>query len=337
SIPTPAAPPASTTPGQVYADPYTSMNFRWVPNGSFYMGAAVGDAHNPDANALSNEAPVHQVTFAKGFWMSEQKIRQSDWAASTSYFVGGVGYVYGADTSRPVENVSWNQLADYLTSINTLQGWQAYRLPSEAEWEYAYRAQAAASTNTPYWWGLSALTNQAWYAVNASSQTQPANTATQTNAWNLIGMAGNVKEWVADNYQENYLGVPTNGTPFLNPAVTDRTIRGSAWNDPAANLRGSIRYNMDPATADRTLGFRIVMPDSTAPRIMTLTATSGAAGHATLNWTTTNATTLLLDGVDVTGTTSLAVSGTAGATTYHTLVAKNANGWSMATLKVVLP
>jgi formylglycine-generating enzyme required for sulfatase activity len=277
--------------------------------------------------------------------MSQVKVRQADWNDYVTYpflnyFKAASCSLSGDNLLRPVETANWEDVMGYLNTINALQGWNKYRLPSEAEWEYAYRAGG----HTPYWWGAdgsdATASTHAWYANNSGNITNSANTTGQSNAWGLFEMAGNVMEWCADNYQETYDGVPADGTPFLKPSVSYRVVRGGAWNDPALNLRASLRNDLLQTQALRTTGFRIVMPDVTAPRIMSFTATPGSngSGAATLHWTLAvpDGCTAYVDGVVQSGT-SLAVTGTIGTPVTHTLVVENASGWSMAAVKVVMP
>ena len=235
-----------------------------------------------------------------------------------------------------MEQVSWEDIQAYVAKLNTQLGWSAFRLPSEAEWEYAYRA----GTTTRFFWGddpnLQGLSTYAWYKVNAFNLTQPVNQL-GANPWKLMDIAGNVLEWTADTYAADYTGTPTDGSPMLG-STSLRSLRGSAWNDAGKNLRASARAVRPPSDRFRTVGFRLVRPHRDAPVLSPLHASSVSlpkgGGSVTLSWTATGATSLWLDqGVgEVTGAASKAVAVTS--TTTFTLLAKNANGWVMSTVNI---
>jgi formylglycine-generating enzyme required for sulfatase activity len=328
----PGGSPAAGTP---WTDPATGLVLVWCPPGSFQMGAPSSD---PDASP--NEGPAHAVTFGQGFWISKSKVTQDEWIrhlkANPAFFQPGACVRFAEGTALPVEQVSWEDIQGYVGKINTLLGWSAFRLPSEAEWEYAYRA----GTSTRFFWGedpnLQGLSTYAWYKANAFNLTRPVNQL-GANPWELMDIAGNVLEWTADTYAADYTGTPTDGSPMLENSSL-RSLRGSAWNDAGKNLRASARAVRPPSDRFRTVGFRLVRPHRDAPVLSPLHASSVSlpkgGGSVTLSWTATGATSLWLDqGVgDVTGAASKAVAVTSS--TPFTLLAKNANGWVMSTVNV---
>ncbi len=330
-------PPGSTTVGgTTWLDPATGITMVWVPAGTFQMGTPGSD---PDASA--NEGPSHTVTFAQGFWISQSKISQGGWGtlmgSNPSFFQPTDCSKFLANSSLPVEQVSWEDVQSFLAQSNARLGWHALRLPSEAEWEYAYRA----GTSTRFFWGddpaLQSVGLYAWYKNNAFDSTQSLNQLA-SNAWNLKDMAGNAMEWIADAYQPDYQGAPVDGSAVLGLATVFRTLRGGAWNDAGQNLRATTRYALAQSAKFRTIGFRVVRPHRDAP-VLTATKASLASlphggGQTLLSWNAQGATKVWIDhGVgDVTGTASKSVSVTS--TTTFVIVAQNASGWVMSTVKV---
>ena len=331
----PNPPGGSPTAGTEWTDPATGFVLVWCPPGSFQMGAPSTD---PDASP--NEWPAHGVTFSQGFWISKAKVTQEEWVtylkANPAFFQPGACVRFTDGMTYPVEQVSWEDIQAYVAKLNIQLGWSAFRLPSEAEWEYAYRA----GTTTRFFWGddpnLQGLSTYAWFKANAFNLTQPVNQL-GANPWKLMDIAGNVLEWAADTYAADYTGTPTDGSPMLG-STSLRSLRGSAWNDAGKNLRASARAVRPPSDRFRTVGFRLVRPHRDAPVLSLLHASSvslpKAGGSVTLTWTATGASSLWLNqGVgEVTGAASKVVAVTS--TTTFTLLAKNANGWVMSTVNV---
>jgi len=323
-------------PGTEWSDPVTGMVMVWCPPGTFHMGASTGD---PDAAA--NEGPSHPVTFGQGFWISRTKVTQAEWTKllnrNPAFFQPDACNKFFSLASLPVEQVSWEDVQGYLGGLNKAYGWHAYRLPSEAEWEYAYRA----GTTTRFFWGedpsLQNLSLYAWYRPNAFNLTQAVNQLA-ANAWNLKDIAGNVLEWTADAYQPDYTQAPTDGGAVFGIAPSQRTLRGSAWNDAGVHLRASARLPRTQSDAFRTIGFRLVRAHQGAPVLTSFRANTSSlpkgGGPVTLTWSATDATSTWLDhgGGDVSTVTSKTLTITS--TTTFVLVVRNASGWAMGTAKV---
>jgi len=332
-----ALPASATIGGTPYTDPFTGIDFVWIPAGSYTMGASAGDA-----GATDDERPDTPVTFSAGFWMSAEKISQAQWttfqAGNPSFFQLNACANLTGDLNRPVETVSWNDAQGFLAAINKLQGFSAYRLPSEAEWEYAYRA----GSTTPTFASVTTDNVATYGAINLTTGTQPLGTLL-ANGWGLYDLIGDTMEWCADTYAPNYYAQDTgsaiDGSPLMtaaSPTAPYRSVRGSAWNDPFANARASARYALQQTARNNTTGFRIVLPvPGNAPAITSFTA-AGSGGSYTLHWAQTGANALFIDGGagPVSGTTgSTTVTGAPGQV--FTLFARGSNGWSMAT--VTLP
>jgi len=335
----PNPPGPGITPGTTWTDPATGIPMIWCPAGTYDMGAPAGD---PDAAV--HEGPVHTVTFSEGFWISATKITQAQWTAlmgsNPSFFQEAQPCAqFGQYVLRPVEQVSWEDAQAFLAALNAKVGWSAYRLPSEAEWEYAYRA----GTSTRFYWGndptLQGAGFNAWFKPNTFQVTQPV-AQLPGNPWKLLDMAGDVQEWVADAYLPDYDRAPTDGTPVMNEGTLFRGVRGSAWNDAAADLRASARRALPGSHAFRTLGLRVARPHRDAPVLSplhaSLTSLPAGGGAVTLTWSASGATSLVMDqGVgDVTGAGSRTVQVTR--TTTFSLVARNAHGWMMSTVRVTV-
>ena len=175
-------------------DTYTNsigMEFTLIPAGSFMMGCNASFE-----NCVSPELPQHQVHIASPFYLGVTEVTQEQWVSvmgsNPSEFKG---------RTNPVEQVSWNNAHAFIRDLNTKEGCSdCYRLPSEAEWEYAARA----GTTTAYWFGDSAddLGQYAWFYDNSNGKTHPVG-QTPANPWGLYDMHGNVFEWVQDCYHRS--------------------------------------------------------------------------------------------------------------------------------------
>lgn len=231
-----------------------AFEFVEIPKGSFMMGA-------PDTEKKSDydEKPLHKVNL-NGFYMCKYEITQAQWKAvmgadnNPSHFKGD---------SLPVEKVSWENVEQFIKKLNQLTGKQ-YRLPTEAEWEYACRA----GTTTPFFTGGNITTDQANYNGNYPYNGNPKGEYREKtvkvdtfapNAWGLYNMCGNVSEWCNDLYQENYYKNSPEDNPS-GPKENDdnyRVCRGGAW-----CLFGKVCRSADRAKAKggfHFIGFRLVL------------------------------------------------------------------------------
>ena len=213
--------------------------FRWIPAGSFDMGS-------------SDDEPVHKVILTKGYWLAEIPTTQRLWKA-----------VMGANTSNfegdglPVENISWNDCQDFICRLNSFfrSSGRVFRLPTEAEWEYACRAGTTGEYNVP---GES-LDNLGWYDGNSNDTTHPVG-GKRPNAWGLYDMHGNVWEWCADWYGDYPSGTVTDPTGPSNGSR--RVLRGGSWFDGARDCRSASRDCNHPANRDYyCYGFRLLLTD----------------------------------------------------------------------------
>ena len=160
-----------------------------------------------------------------------------------------------------MEQVSWYEVQDFIRSLNTHEGRALYRLPTEAEWEYAARAGATGD----YCFGddVTRLFQYAWYADNAGHTTHPVGQL-QPNAWGLYDMHGNVNEWVQDGFNsQEYARKAPRGTAVVNPAgpagyTSARVIRGGSWAHTADECRSAVRFRFAPRKSNHFFGFRLL-------------------------------------------------------------------------------
>ena len=214
----------------------------WIPAGSFDMGSP-----NGEQDRYGDEDPVHRVTFAEGFWMGKYEVTQAQWEAVMG---NNPSSFSGAD--RPVECVSWTDIQGFESALSN-----AFRLPSEAEWEYACRA----GSTTRFYWGedgdYSQIGSYAWYSGNSSSSTHPVGEKT-ANSWGLYDMSGNVYEWCEDWYHGDYTNAPSDGSAWVSPSGSDRVRRGGGWGSNARYCRSAFRSYGDPSYLAHDLGFRLL-------------------------------------------------------------------------------
>jgi formylglycine-generating enzyme required for sulfatase activity len=212
------------------------MTFVPIPAGTFIMGSESGEAD-------SHERPPHSVTLSRSFYMATTEVTQAQWDAvmesNPSKFRGD---------DLPVEQVSWNDAQGFVRKLNTREGTTTYRLPTEAEWEYACRAGT-----TGGWYGD--LGSVAWYEPNSGGTTHPAGQK-QANAWGLYDVLGNVYEWC-----EDWKGAYPSGSvtdPRGPSGGSARVVRGGSWLIHANRARSYFRDFLTPDERREDVGFRIV-------------------------------------------------------------------------------
>ncbi|MFM8331118.1 MAG: SUMF1/EgtB/PvdO family nonheme iron enzyme [Candidatus Methylumidiphilus sp.] len=230
------------------AKPQTAFGIEMVrlAGGTFEMGCGP-----KDGECHKNEYPRHTVTL-RGFAMGKTEITQGQWKAVMGFAPPELEFTNCGDDC-PVERVSWNDAQAFIKKLNEkTQG--GYRLPSEAEWEYACRA----GRETLYCGGDD-VEQVAWYSGNASSTTHPVGQK-QRNAWGLYDMSGNVWEWVQDCWHDNYQGAPGDGSVWdssTNCASGRRAVRGGSWSDRPQSVRPAYRFRLNPTFWSYFLGFRL--------------------------------------------------------------------------------
>ena len=231
----------SPTSGGVIADLDTGMEFVYVKGGCYKMGDTFGGGDR-------DEKPVHEVC-VRDFSIGKFEVTQGEWEKvmgnNPSYFKKGSRY--------PVEQVSWNDTQDFLRKMNAKSGKQ-YRLPTEAEWEYAARSGGKLEKYAGFS-DIPDLDLYAWYDKNAGSSTHPVGEK-KPNGLGLYDMTGNVFEWVQDwkgTYSSSSLDNPQG--PL---SGTHRVLRGGSWNSILRLLRATARDLHPPDSRLNNYGFRVV-------------------------------------------------------------------------------
>jgi formylglycine-generating enzyme required for sulfatase activity len=221
--------------GTVRTNPSDGQEYVWIPPGEFEVGCSTGVEGCTD-----REMGRHPVTvrITHGFWLGQTEITQAAYEKAAGHklfpFKG---------PQYPVEGVNWYEAREYCEATGG-------RLPTEAEWEYAARA---CSTESRY----GQLDAIAWYSGDSGDQAHPVRQK-QPNSWGLYDMLGNVKEWVADWYEENYYQTLTSSAtdPKGPPTGMHRVLRGGYWDDRAADVRASSRDFSVPGNRGAGYGFR---------------------------------------------------------------------------------
>ena len=214
-----------------------SMEFVWIPPGSFRMGSP-----SSELGRDSDEGPVHEVEISQGFWLGKYEVTQRQWAA----VMGSNPSRYKGDARRPVEQVSWHDVQVFIDKLNPARK-TLYRLPTEAEWEYACRA--GSSTRWAFGDDTRRLGDYAWYIGNNNPSGTKAVGGRLPNTWGLYDMHGNVREWVQDSYGSYPLGFSTGSF---------RVVRGGPFNLGVQAQRSANRVYYSPDVHDGGIGVRLV-------------------------------------------------------------------------------
>lgn len=293
---------ASYKPGQVFNDRYVDLPGQTpamvvVPTGNFAMGARDDESGRSDS-----ELPQHQVTIAKGFAMARAEVtigQFREFVRASSYQpdsvkLGGAS-VYDersgalrddpdatwqsdyagrntSDDKLPVVNISWNDAKAYADWLSQRTG-KRYRLPSEAEFEYALRG----GTTTRYWWGNGTPPRKVENLTGSGDRSQsgrrwsnafanyrdgywgPAPVMSfEANPYGLYDIDGNVSEWVQDCWHDNYVRAPLDGSAWVNPGCSVRVVRGGSWGSSPEQVRSAYRQGADGSVRNGRVGFRVL-------------------------------------------------------------------------------
>ena len=264
-------------------DPFTSVNeykecmhskkdfkntigitFKDIPSGSFRMGNC-----SDSSDGSSDEKPCHRVSI-DSFYLAETEVTQLQYykimGKNPAYFkTDRVGY---DSRNNPIENVSWHDAEEFIKKLNKKEGTVKYRLPTEAEWEYA--ARAGSTSKWSFGNSESELKNYAWYDKNAYDMgkgnagygTHPV-AKKKPNSWGLYDMHGNVWEWVEDCCHDNYNGAPADGSAWnkgckkSDNGYFKNRLRGGSWYNDARNTCSANRYSDSADNRNNNVGFRL--------------------------------------------------------------------------------
>ncbi len=228
---------------------FRGMTFELIPVGTFTMGSPT------DELGRNDDETQHEVTLTKDFYLQTTEVTQGQWKA-----VMGQNPSHFSDCGDdcPVEQVSWDDVQEFIEKLNEMEGTDTYRLPTEAEWEYACRAGSTTAfangeiTNTEY--DDPNLDQIGWYGGNSDNKTHPV-AQKEPNDWGLYDMHGNVWEWCQDRDGDYPIGQVTD--PTGPSSGTYRMFRGGGWNYYAWNCRSAFRGRDDPGFRGDRSGFRV--------------------------------------------------------------------------------
>jgi formylglycine-generating enzyme required for sulfatase activity len=269
----PAAPAVEAGDRKTITVSGTEFAFRWIPPGTDVIGSP------SSTPCRDGDEDQWTAKFSKGFWMGETEVTQGQWKAIMG---GNPSYISACGDDCPVESVSWNDVQDFIRKLNSRVEDGTFRLPYEAEWEYAARAGSDGHFSLPCGdyessncrGTVPCLDRIGWYDENSGGKIHPAGKKSP-NSWGLYDMHGNVWEWCQD-----WKGAYPSGslTDYQGPGSGKyRVLRGGSWGSSARYLRSADRsgtwsndnwglrladrYRMEPGDRSRSLGFRLALVD----------------------------------------------------------------------------
>ncbi|HOD96485.1 MAG TPA: bifunctional serine/threonine-protein kinase/formylglycine-generating enzyme family protein [Candidatus Hydrogenedentes bacterium] len=229
-----------------------SLEMIWVPSGVFLMGDDVyrGPAKKGGSKS-SDTSPAREIWIPKAFWIGKYEVTQAQWKA----IMGNNPSRFNNSEQNPVDSVTWNDCQLFIQKLNARVPGGGFRLPSEAEWEYATRA----GSNAPFFYGSSSdkLKDYGWFSFNSAGSSQEVGKKTG-NTWGLCDTNGNVMEWVQDWYDADYYKVAPSAYPVGPATGTHKVLRGGSWSMTAENCTSAVRHYAMPDMALDTYGLRLV-------------------------------------------------------------------------------
>ena len=237
------------------------MKLVLIPKGTFMMGSPESE------QGRKEDENQHEVTISKDYYLGVSEVTQGQYEKvmekNPSHFQGAI--VGNENADLPVENVSWDDAVEYCKKLSELPDekkvGRVYRLPTEAEWEYACRAGSKTAYSFDDEEGL--LSEYGWFRRNSSDRTHTVGLL-EPNAWGLYDMHGNVWEWCSDWYEEYPKGAVSDPTGAKEGSL--RVDRGGSWRYEAAVCRSAIRLRVNPSFRDDRSGFRVALSPSGIPK-----------------------------------------------------------------------
>ena len=230
------------SPAPFFKDPIIGMEMVYVKGGCYQMGDTSGEGG-------AEEKPVHEVC-VRDFYMGKYEVTQGQWISimennpSTFKDPGGI---------RPVETVNWNDAQDFINRLNSRNGGSKYRLPTEAEWEYAARSGGKSEKYA----GGNDIDKVAWYAISPDNSTKPVGRKAP-NGLAIYDMSGNVWEWTNDWYGSSYYASSPRNNPIGPTSGDRRVVRGGSWFNEIFDVRVSYRNYLAPDYRSSDIGFRLL-------------------------------------------------------------------------------
>ena len=222
-------------------------NFITLPRGAFLMGSAFRE----------NEQPIHEVEIDYDIAMSKFQVTVEDYmlfAQATGVEMPEEKHIH-LGVNVPIRRLTWLSAVAYCKWLSEREG-KTFRLPTEAEWEYACRAGSYAK----YCFGddETELEDYAWYKENSEKVTHEVGLK-KPNAWGFHDMHGNIWEWCADRYAENYDNASNDGSAYMVRSEKGMVLRGGAWSGIAEKCHSAIRINLGATSRNYFVGFRLVV------------------------------------------------------------------------------
>nr|WP_321465484.1 formylglycine-generating enzyme family protein [uncultured Desulfobulbus sp.] len=223
-------------------DPTTEMAFMPIPGGQFIMGSP-----ETEKDRQRSEGPQHAVKIEE-FYLAQSAVTQEQYLK-----------VMGENPSDlrgeqcPVDGVSWDDAQAFIAKLNAINNTH-YRLPSEAQWEYACRA----NTHTRFSFGDEITIAQVNFGAKISCRNTPSGMH-PANGFGLYDMHGNVFEWCEDTWHDSYEGAPEDGTAWVDDSSDHKVYRGGAWNASSHFARSAYRYHRPRTTSYYNIGFRLAL------------------------------------------------------------------------------
>ena len=233
--------------GGSWRDPTAGMEFVYIQPGAFIMGSPLGE------EGRNRDEMQNRVTLTKGFYMQTTEVTQGQWKAIMG---SNPSYFKECGDDCPVDRVSWRDAQDFIWKLNHREGASRYRLPTEAEWEYA--ARAGSTTRFSFGDSDADLDQHGWYRSNSGSKTHPVGRK-KPNAWGLYDMHGNVWEWCQDLYRDYPSGSVTDPTGPTSSSY--RVLRGGSWRSGLRSLRSANRNGAYRVRGGYSIGFRLLRTD----------------------------------------------------------------------------